>query len=257
MNCAEVRPLLDACLDGELDLVHSVTIEQHLASCESCRAVGARNAAMTALLRARVSRPSAPEALHRRVRLTIRELVNADARASVVAFSPPAPARWLPLAAAIAVLIGLGLAFVPPGGGGGGLPAFLADALNSHVRASLVGPLVAVESSDRHTVKPWLASRLDFSPPVVDLASAGFPLSGARLDFVGQRTVAALVYLRRLHRIDVFISPGDGETESAWAARDGFRLVHWRHAGMRTVVISDLAEPELRDFATRLRDAAD
>ena len=125
--------------------------------------------------------------------------------------------------------------------------------MNSHRRAIIAGPLVAVASSDRHTVKPWLAARLDFSPPVLDLSAAGFPLVGGRLDYVGQRPVAALVYQRRDHRIEVFVSPAEGESAPVWSARDGYRMGHWTHGGMRYVAVSDLSEPEIREFVERLR----
>src|SRR5205823_5842555 len=90
----------------------------------------------------------------------------------------------------------------------GEVPYFVAPpALYARVRATLNDQLIEVASSDRHTVKPWLSARLDYSPPVQDLANEGFTLIGGRLDYLERRPIATLVYLYRKHTIDVFVRP--------------------------------------------------
>jgi anti-sigma factor RsiW len=134
----------------------------------------------------------------------------------------------------------------------------LADqVLASHVRALMPGHLTDVASTDQHTVKPWFNGRLDYSPAVSDFVGAGFPLIGGRLDYVGGRQVAALVYGRRQHMIDVFLWPtGSGPRAGAASlTRQGYHLLHWVGPQYTYWVVSDLGAPELRQFADLLRAA--
>jgi anti-sigma factor RsiW len=134
----------------------------------------------------------------------------------------------------------------------------LADAvLASHVRALMPGHLTDVPSSDQHTVKPWFNGKLDFSPPVYDLAAQGYPLLGGRLDYVNGRSVAGLVYGRRQHLINVFVWPTTRGSSDAPDTRDrqGYHLRHWSTPDYTYWVASDLGSAELDEFARLLRQA--
>jgi len=127
------------------------------------------------------------------------------------------------------------------------------DVLASHVRSLMGEHLTDVATSDRHTVKPWFATRLDASPPVPDLADQGFPLIGGRLDYIDGHRAAAVVYKRRQHVINLFAWATPGETDAALhgETRQGFHLLSWRHGGLSFSAVSDLDEAELAEF-TRL-----
>src|SRR6202042_2358688 len=119
------------------------------------------------------------------------------------------------------------------------------ELLSAHQRA-LIGRSVDVVSSDQHTVKPWFNGKLPFSPPVTDLRSQGFPLEGGRVDYAGERPVAALVYSRRLHRIDVFIWPASGEKEPPERfERNGYSEISWAKDNFLFTAVADLNAAEI------------
>lgn len=248
MSCSETRPLLQSAFDGELDLIRQVQVEEHLANCASCavQMQGLRT------LREALASP----ALYHRAPATLVNRVRPS--------PPPTPTRRKPrlpfpsraLAAAVLLVGGLSTIGLLLSRSGRGTDERLVDAvIASHVRSLQVDHLTDVLSSDRHTVKPWFLGNLDFAPSVPDLSSDGYPLSGGRLDYIGQRPVAAIVYRRRLHAINLLVWP-DEEADMQRPdrlSRQGFQIRHWRQAGMSCWAITDLNDAELDEFVRLFR----
>jgi anti-sigma factor RsiW len=130
---------------------------------------------------------------------------------------------------------------------------FALAAVATHGRAALANQLIQVASSDRHTVKPWLSARLDYSPPVVDLASEGFPLVGGRIDTIDARPVATLVYRLGLHTVDVFVRPREPDrTPGPTRSVRGFNVVQASGRTMEWLAVSDAEVGAVTTLVQRL-----
>ncbi len=166
--------------------------------------------------------------------------------------------RWrlIPALAALAVIVVLIVLLIRPGSTNDELVAN--EIVSDHIRSMMPNHLTDVLSSDNHTVKPWFNSKLDFAPPVVDLAANGFPLVGGRLDYAASRPVAALVFGRRQHVINLFVFPSTGNSDIAnqISARQGYNLIHWSKAGMTFWAVSDLNLNELQEFVQGIQNNA-
>lgn len=251
MNCNEAGSLVAAYADRELDGLRKYSFERHLRGCAQCAAKRDEILALRAHLRAEVPYFAVPPGLRERVK-------------TLVANAPPPRAQpsrerwhWLTggaLAGCMATLV----AFVI----GNNVMDWranenvAAEAVAAHVHATLDRQLIEVASSDRHTVKPWLSARLDYSPPVQDYAGDGFPLVGGRIATLDQRPVATLVYRYRNHVIDVFVLPGSSRAAPRLRTIRGFNAAQASGPGWDWVGVSDVSSDVLTAFVERLaRDA--
>jgi len=243
MTCDAARELLQPLVDEELDLTQKVDIETHLRSCVGCAEYLHNLAELRQVIRDKAPYYRASEQLASRVQAAVRASAKAEARPRLT--WPWAAAVSLAAAAAIlwgAILIRSTAA----------QPDLLAqDLVAGHVRSLMANHLLDVPSTDQHTVKPWFNGKLDFSPQVKDLTDEGFRLTGGRLDYLNGRAVAAMVFQRRQHVINLFVWPSArAETNGPSAiARSGFNLVHWNADGLAYWAVSDLNAAELQDFA--------
>lgn len=252
MSCDEMQKRIEPYLDGELTLSDQRVMEEHLAQCGRCQAAFQRLRALGAATQA-VGRVAAPASLRRKIKSGLREATGGAAGAF----------DWRHLLgvgigsaalASLCVWFVMSLTILSP------LRSQSADELiAAHVRSMMVSHLTDVDSSDRHTVKPWFNGKLDFSPAVLDLREQGFELVGGRLDYLQKKPVAALVYKRRAHFINVFIRHGDAvekSPRSSLAHQQGYNLIRWSKEGLDYALVSDLNEKELQELAGLLQSQA-
>src|SRR5437899_5581847 len=239
-------------MDGELDPLKNLEIEKHLQHCAVCSQSYKADQALQGAIKTGSQYFRAPAHLRKRIQSSIRQ---GDKSERVV---PAMPWRWLAAAASVAVVVVLAWALVPSRYGLDAEQLVAQEVVSSHVRSLMVDHVADVMSSDQHTVKPWFTGKLDFSPPVKNLTNEGFPLVGGRLDYIENRAVAALVYQRRKHFINLFIWPatqGPGIAEKT-VTRQGYNLLHWTQSGMTYWVVSDLNRGELQQFVQLVRSSA-
>jgi anti-sigma factor (TIGR02949 family) len=242
MNCSQARPKIDAYADGELEASEIPALEQHLRECAACAAAlrnlqGLKNAVKQEALQF-----TAPAELRQRLREALPAVETRPTRSFW-------NWNWFSVATAGAAAVCLTLLVMVTLAQPSARQQLTRELVSGHVRSLMVDHVVDVPSSDQHTVKPWFNGKIDFSPPVRDLQE--FPLLGGRLDYVGGRTVAALVFQRHKHVINLFIWPAEGNASkpAAEAPVQGFNLVHWTGNGMTFWAVSDLNEKELTGFA--------
>ena len=243
MNCHEAQQWRHAFADGELDLATASEMEHHVHDCPDCAKSCEDMAAFRTMLRSADPAFKAPAGLWDRVRPEI------ESRPERTKSGRPQPTRpWLYWAfptALAAVVVWIAIVFVSNDSMNRQL---VHEVASSHIRSLQPGHLMDIASTDQHTVKPWFDGKLDFAPPVNNLALHGFPLVGGRLDYLGERPVAALVYQRDKHLINLFVWPAVSEsapgTKKSFIER-GYNLLRWTTAGMNFWAVSDLNRVEL------------
>jgi len=268
MNCEETTKLMDGYLDGELDAITNQAIERHLRECHNCDQAYKTQRSLIRTIGNATPYYKAPSELRERIQSSLRKEMAERPTRSVARDVQPLFSRrqpqprtigwetswnWLALAAAVifAAIIAwnLGPRLQRPGAN-----QFLATQLiASHVRSLMANHLTDVASSDQHIVKPWLDAKLDFAPAVVDLSTDGFPLIGGRLDYLDNRPVAALIYGRRKHFINLFVWPAGSSTIGATntMSREGYQLLHWVDSDFNYWAVSDVNSNDLQTFKSK------
>ncbi|GAA0840030.1 anti-sigma factor family protein [Cupriavidus pauculus] len=267
MDCNEARHLLQATADGEVGAADSVRLERHLEDCDGCVESLRNLQALRAATRHGAPYHRAPAALRARI---LEALPGTSPDASPDASSTAAqdvadmrqgwrrwfawpPAATAALAACTIAAVGLNLFQYSTQPSSGDLAANAIVA--SHVRGLISNRAIDIASTDQHTVKPWFNGRIDYAPDVRDLASAGFPLVGGRLDYVDGQRVAVLVYRRNQHPIDVFVIPADRSGGARQHERQGYQIDSWTSGTMRYWAITDASADDLRKFMQAWRSA--
>jgi anti-sigma factor RsiW len=239
-----MNPLLHAYVDGELDVMRSLDVETHLKTCAGCAAARRSLQSLRSTLRHSDLSYSAPASLRRRILSEVGDKPGETRPRN----STPWLWQWLAVGALGFAVMTLMLR-----------PTGISDqdrlaneAISGHVRSLMVGHLTDVVSTDQHTVKPWFNGKVDFAPDVKNLASDGYPLIGGRLDYLDGQAVAALIYKRNQHTINVFVWPAK-HIESGLTQTRGYNVINEDVNGLQYSIVSDLNSKELTDFARLLQ----
>jgi anti-sigma factor RsiW len=243
MTCDEAALLVQALVDGELDAGHAREVEAHAKSCARC---GAELAAAQELRRALAGRRlsfAAPEGLRAKIERQMPAPRQTQSRRAVLKGFVVGSAASALAAATVGVVV---LRHDDEN-------RILGEAVSAHLRSLQADHLTDVLSTDRHTVKPWFNGRIDLAPPVVDLAGQGFTLIGGRLDYIDGKPVAALVYRRRVHVINLFVAQrlGFANASPKLEGVQGFNVLRWNELGLDFLAISDLNREELQEFGNK------
>lgn len=236
--------LLHAYADGELDAANTVALEAHLQGCADCRAALDEIEAVRAIMSSAPRGEASPE-LRGRIEAMLEAEVPKAERRGVLAHV--ASGRWASGALTGAVAASLALLVAAP-------QLTRSDTedqlVQSHVRSLIAGHVVDIATSNRHVVKPWFNGRIDFAPPVPELAAQGFPLVGGRMDYVEDKPVAAIVYKRALHTINLFVRPAAGLSlpGASTMRHKGYSLVRWTSGGLEYWAVSDVDAGDLELF---------
>jgi len=239
--------LVHAYIDGELDSARALEIERHLESCIECAAVKDQIDRMRAVLRTHAPYYRAPPRLRARVNAALE--AQMPRRAQPWYRTVWAGAAGGVLSTALAASLAFFL-FLPPAS-----EALVDDVTNAHLRSIASGRIIDVASTDRHTVKPWLASHADISPPVGDFTREGFTLEGGRVDFVDGARAAVTVYRHGGHVINVFAWANYDERLPDFATRNGYHIVFWRRGNLAFCAISDIALDDMLELSRLLKAA--
>ena len=242
MTCTEVRRLIDPYVDGELGADDDAAVRAHVSTCTTCPQRIADRERLAKLLR-QAPYYAAPD----RLRIAIATKAH---RSSRIWWGT----TW---AAAASLVLGIGAGAMMlrtiAVSRSARSNALAEELVSDHVRSLMADHLFDIRSTDQHTVKPWFLGKLDYAPPVTDLAQVGFPLVGGRLDYIDGRPVAALVYQRQKHTINVYVWPSNGGASAATPETvRGFHVEHWTRGGMTLWAVSDLNAAELTQFRAAL-----
>jgi len=247
MDCKIIDQLQHAFVDGELDVVNANAFAQHLASCPACATKLEALSSLKQQIKTQTTRHAVPLGLYDKISRAANNTAGMHSSKTWL------PLKWGGAGAGVALAACLLFLMVMQPGQQYMLQQEL---ITSHIRSMQDGHLTDVISTDQHTVKPWFNGRLDISPPVVNLASTGFPLIGGRLDYIDHHNAAVLVYRHNAHIINLFIWPsassyiGAGST----AAQQGYSMRHWADKDLQFWAVSDVNPAALTDFESQYRN---
>ena len=244
MNCSSSQHLLELYLDGELSPRESAEIQEHLQYCASCGGTYQRLEELQKAIRMQGIRHTAPAHLEQKIQAALRNASRNESARSL-------PWKWMAMAASVLLFASITWNVASLRSRASGTDAIAREVLSSHLRSLMGTHLLDVPSSDQHTVKRWFNGKLDFSPDVRDFSSQGFPLVGGRIEYIDDRPVAALVYQRSKHVINLFTWPSSSAAQSGYreSERNGFNVVYWIQGGMNYWAVSDLNMSDLKQFA--------
>jgi anti-sigma factor RsiW len=244
MSCDRADVVLHCYFDNELDALDAAEFEGHLEQCSKCIDALETLKSLRSAMRFAQLYERSPASLRKNVLAGLR----IPGTVSVMP-GPPFGRRlggWLAVAASLLLLAGIGWRAVSVHRVDNYEMLLGAEVVDAHLRSLQPGHLDDVISSDQHTVKPWFEGRLDFSPPVRDFSDRGFPLQGGRLDVIHGRAVAALVYRRRKHLVNLFVwSTNEPETSPRAGSRQCYQWLDWRKGGMELCIVSDAGPSDL------------
>jgi anti-sigma factor RsiW len=247
MTCEEAEVMLHALIDDELDAGHAREVETHAAGCARCAAQLASYRDLRQALRGGNLRHTAPASLRRSIDRAVPSPAATDRRTLLKGF---ALGGLLSAAAAASVTLVVLREDRDQ--------RILSEAISAHLRSLQADHLTDVLSTDQHTVKPWFNGRIDLAPPVIDLAGQGFTLIGGRLDFIDGKSVAVIVYRRRVHVINLFVTQGVGSSLPGprMETVQGFNIRRWSDQGLNMLAVSDINREELDEFGNKFETAA-
>ncbi|KJC41351.1 anti-sigma factor [Bradyrhizobium sp. LTSP857] len=247
MTCDEAKILLHALLDNELDAGHAREVEAHIASCPACAAELAAQREMQRVLADTKLRYTAPAGLRARIEASLPQPQRQPSRRSVL--------RGFAMGSAVSALAASGVVAVVLRQDD--QQRILSEVVSAHLRSLQAGHLIDVVSTDQHTVKPWFNGKLDVAPPVIDLTAQGFTLVGGRLDYIDARAIGAVVYKRRQHVVNLFVSQTSSTEHRPPKTQtmQGFNCRRWGERGLNFWAVSDIGNDELTEFVDKFEAA--
>jgi len=249
VRCTDAQTLIESYVDGELDVVHTVEIEQHLGDCSICAPRHQEVIELRSKIREEVPYFRGSPDLQQRIRAIAREKKTETSRSLVPLWA------WFGAIAAVVLFAVITVGFVRRASESSREQMITQEIVADHLRSLMADHLTDITSTDQHNVKPWFNGKLDFAPPVNDFEAEGFPLIGGRLDYLDGRPVAALVYQRRLHPINLFVwtAPEKYADKATQQTRQGYSILFWTRDGMTYCAISDLTVDEMQTLAALLQ----
>ncbi len=253
MSCQEAHGLFDAYVDRELDVISTLQFERHLTECVTCRATYEKYRELHDSVQTRIPYFAAPEGLEEKIRSRLR-LGEGDLNRDLRRREFPGWRVWGLAASLVFLFLFSAVVFEtmrrPPAS-----ELLAEEVVSSHIRSLMANHLSDVISTDQHTVKPWFSGKLDFAPVVKDLSAEGFPLAGGRLDYLDNRPVAALLYKRGRHTINLFLWPSPvSDSGPRTLTLRGYNIVHWTRSHMTYWAVSDVNAGDLSKFAHDLEE---